>query len=389
MSRQQTRRSSGLDATIAKRPLYRAIADTLRRQLASGSLSPGAKLPPIRTLAAQFNVSVVTVSKALRALENEGQVTCIPTVGAFVPATTVAQGTPAQVTIAFATVALEDALTSWIASGIEEACRERGWLLQIHNARTDPRNEAETLNRLPNTNTKGAIVLPLSDDPNIEAMFYLKFNKFPFVLVDRHIPGLRVDVVESDHEKGGYLATQYLLQHGHRRVFMYTSPPGCFTSADTRAKGYERALIENGIEPRLEWKVTCDCDVEGRKRDAKAGPPWIGWYEGIVPYLRKLDPPAAFFAKNAYAPRGLLTACRDLGLRVPEDISVVSFDDTEFMEAFHPPVTVVAQRRRQIGQAAVEMLERRFANGIAADPENVLIDVDLIERGSVCHLNGQ
>jgi len=371
---------------VAKRPLYRAIADTLRRQLASGSLSPGAKLPPVRKLASQYNVSVVTVSKALRALESEGQVTCIPTVGAFVPAATVTQTAPTQVTIAFATVALEDALTSWIAAGIEEACRQRGWFVQIHNARTDPRNEAETLNRLPTSNTKGAIVLPLSDDANIEALFYLKFSKFPFVLVDRRVRGLRVDVVESDHEMGGYLATRYLLDHGHRRVFMYTSPPYCFSSADARGRGYERALVEQGIEPQPEWKITCDCDVEGHQRGASAGPPWIGWYEGILPFLRRLDRPAAFFVMNAYAGRGLLTACRDLGLRVPDDVSVVCFDDTEFMEAFDPPVTVIAQRRRQVGQAAVGLLERRLEKGDAAEPQTVLIEVDLIERRSVRRL---
>jgi LacI family transcriptional regulator len=88
---------------------------------------------------------------------------------------------------------------------------------------------------------------------------------------------------------------------------------------------------------------------------------------------------------NSYAGRGLLTACRDLGLRVPEDVSVVCFDDTEFMEAFDPPVTVIAQRRREIGHAAVGLLERRLESGDAAEPQSVLIDVDLIERGSVRH----
>jgi DNA-binding LacI/PurR family transcriptional regulator len=371
---------------MARRPLYRAIADTLRRQLAGGGLSPGAKLPTVRKLAARFGVSVVTVSKALRALESEGQVTCIPMVGAFVPAATAVQAAPTQVTITFATAAIEDALSGWIAAGIEEACRERGWLLQIHNARTDPKNEAETLNRLPNTNTKGAVVLPLSDDASIEALFYLKFSGFPFVLVDRRFPGLRADIVESNHEMGGYLATRYLVEHGHRRVLMCASPSFGFSSADTTMRGYERALIEHGIEPQLEWKIACECDVEGRKRDAPAGPPWIGWYEGSLPFLRKLELPAAFFVMNSYAGRGLLTACRDLGLRIPQDVSVVCFDGAEFMEAFNPPVTVIAQRRRQIGQAAVELLERRLASGGTGEPQNVLIDVDLIERESVCRL---
>jgi GntR family transcriptional regulator, arabinose operon transcriptional repressor len=388
MSASENQKRSGRDIAVSKRPLYRAVADTLRRQLVNGSLSPGAKLPPVRALATQFNVSVVTVSKALRALESEGHVSCIPTVGAFVPAGTAVQSAPPQVTIAFATVALEAALTSWIAAGIEEACRERGWLLQIHNAASQAKIEAETLARLPRTNTKGAIVLPCGDDANIEAMFYLKFAGFPFVLVDRRIPGLRVDIVESDHEKGGYLATQHLLEHGHRRVLMYTSPPGRFSSADARLKGYERALIERGIEPRPEWKMTYDYEVESARPDGKTGPPWVLWHEGALPFLHKLELPAAIFVMNAYAGRGLLTACRELGLRVPEDVSVVCFDDTEFMEAFHPPITVVAQRRRQIGRAAVELLERRLQNG-QGEPQTLLLDVDLIERGSVRHLNSQ
>jgi DNA-binding LacI/PurR family transcriptional regulator len=146
-------------------------------------------------------------------------------------------------------------------------------------------------------------------------------------------------------------------------------------------------LLDHGIEPRPEWRIVCDCDTKQGKREVKSGPPWIGWYEEILPFLRKLDLPAAIFVMNAYAGRGLLTACRDLGLRIPEDVSVVCFDGTKFMEAFAPPVTVIAQGQRQIGQAAVELLERRLQNGDDREPQSVLIEVDLIERGSVCCLN--
>src|SRR5512143_2565624 len=111
MSSPPNQKRARSDVKMARRPLYRAIADTLHRQLAGGGLSPGAKLPTVRRLAARFGVSVVTVSKALQALQREGQVTCIPAVGAFVSAATAAQAASTQVTIAFATLALEDALT--------------------------------------------------------------------------------------------------------------------------------------------------------------------------------------------------------------------------------------------------------------------------------------
>ncbi|MBI4582311.1 MAG: GntR family transcriptional regulator [Planctomycetes bacterium] len=374
---QQVKRAARLGMTGGRRLLYRSIADSLRRDLTSGKLVAGAKLPPVRSLARQFKVSVITISKALRALEREGHLTCIPAVGAFVPAMSTTSVAVSQITIAFATVELEATLTGRIAAGIEESCRQRDWLLQIHNAQADPQTEAETLSRLPKTGTSGAIILPVRDEPNIEALFWLKFNRFPYVLVDRRIPGLRVNVVESNHEQGGYLATRHLLEHGHRRVLMLTSRSGIFSSADDRVRGYERALTEAGIGPRPEWLIAFE-----HPHTVVTTHPWRLWYDRVMPTLKDLDRPTAILAVNASAGRGLLEACWDLDLRVPYDISVVSFGDTEFMEGYHPPVTVVAQRGHQIGQAAVELLERQL-NDPESEPRHVLLDVDLIERHSI------
>ncbi|MBI4582310.1 MAG: substrate-binding domain-containing protein [Planctomycetes bacterium] len=361
-----------------RRPLYRSIADCLRRELASGKLEPGAKLPPVRDLANQFKVSVITVSKALRTLESEGRLTCIPAVGAFVPAPPEARPVPRHMTIAFATVAIEEAFTQGLAASLEAACRSRGWILQIHNARTDPSVEAEALTRLPRTGTRGAVILPISDDANIEALFRLKFNKFPFVLVDRRIEGLRVDAVESDHEQGGYLAAKHLIARGHRRVLMLTCQPGMFSSADDRVRGYERALTEAGIVPQAQWKLRLE-DTQGGNADR----PWGTWYQQVLPVLKNIELPTAVIALNSYAGRGLLEACRELKLRIPEDVSVVSFDATEFLEGYHPPITVVAQRIPQIGQTALGLLERRLLPDAPPDAQRVLIEMDLIERKSV------
>ena len=96
-----------------------------------------------------------------------------------------------------------------------------------------------------------------------------------------------------------------------------------------------------------------------------------------------MDGPAAFFALHSIAGRALVETCRDLGLVIPRDVSVVSFDDTEFMEAHQPPVTVIAQRAYHVGETAVELLERRLQGDRSAEPRHLLVDVDLIERGSV------
>ncbi len=364
-----------------KPPRYRLLADVLRRELVEGELADGARLPGLRELARRLDVSTFTVRQALRALEKEGRVHCVPGLGAFVRPTIPRRRATDRVTVAFATIEIESVFAGQIATGIEQACRRRGWSLEIHNARFHPEVEARILSRLPESGADGAVILPLVDKNNLEGLFRLKFVNFPFVLVDRSIPGLPVDVAEPDHEKGAYLATQYLLRHGHRRVFMLTVAPGLTSSADARMRGYEQALTDHGIRPRPEWRITLDPQVNVRR--AAGERPLKMWYDTVLTELKNLDKPAAFFALHAIAGRALVEACRDVGLRIPQDVSVVSFDDTEFMEAWHPPITVIAQRSCHVGETALELLERRLQGDKSVEPRHVLIDVDLIERQSV------
>lgn len=148
-------------------------------------------------------------------------------------------------------------------------------------------------------------------------------------------------------------------------------------------RGYERALIEHGIGPQLEWRITCDCDGQDGKRDAAACPAWIGWYEESLSFLRKLELPVALCVMSSYAGRGLLTACRELGLDIPRDVSIICFDDAEFIQALVPPITAVRQRASEIASTAVELLERRLSNETIPEPRHILLDMELVERRSV------
>jgi LacI family transcriptional regulator len=103
-----------------------------------------------------------------------------------------------------------------------------------------------------------------------------------------------------------------------------------------------------------------------------------------MPLQRDCRPPLAFFALHDYAAWGAFEACREVGLHVPEDVSVISVDDSDITRAMTPPVTVVAQRPTEIGRRAVELLERRLQSPrVEIEPEHSVIDVDLIARKSV------
>lgn len=223
--------------------------------------------------------------------------------------------------------------------------------------------------------------MPVGDHANLETLVKLKLSGYPMVLVDRGVPGLKVDLVESDHEKAAFLATEHLLQHGHRNVFMITWPP-LATSIAARIRGFEQTLIAYGLEPsrnRFGW-----IDPSVSTRGVQEGRNWLEGYEAAKPVLQSGQPPMAFFALNDYIGWGVFEACRELGLRVPQDVSIVCIDDSDITRAMTPPMTVVAQRPMEIGKKAIELLERRLqAPNVAFDPEHPIIDIDLIQRQSV------
>ena len=363
---------------------YQFISQTLRDRLRDGIWVPGVRLPTLRRLAHQFDVSTNTVRNAIRVLEQEGSLYRVHGVGTFVRPVCPTRSDSGlkqqkEATLALVMADLGDAMETSVARGVEQACRGRAWRMQVYDSRHDARLEIENLSGLPQSGACGAIIFPTCCAATIEPLFRLKLGGFPFVLVDRSIRGLQVDVVESDHEQGAYLATLHLIEQGHRRILMLTDPP-VLSSVEARIRGYERALLDNGLTPQAEWKIWPTSPVT--EDDLEKGQRWIRAYEAAVPGLRRIEPPVAMFAYNAHGGWGAVEACRAVGLRIPEDVSVVCFDDTEITRALSPPITTIAQQPVQIGRKAVELLERRlqFAD---AEPQHVCLEVSLIKRQSV------
>ena len=370
--------------------LHRSVADALRRQLAEGSLADGSKLPPLREIADEFEVSTMTVRQALRTLEREGHVYRIPGVGAFVRPTPPGKPT-ARKMLAFAATDLTSAFEMGIARGIERTCQKRGWATQILDAQHRPELEARNILRLPDCGAQAAIILPTCGDPRtVQRLFEVESGGFPVVVVDRTPPGLATDFVESNHEQGAYQATRHLLDHGHSHVFLVTPPPKV-SSIAARIHGYERALWDAGREPLPEWKVWLDLEVQAAA--FREGRKWRGGYSAIMPVLRERKPPLAIFAVDPYTAWGVYEACRELGLRIPGDVSIVGFDDSEIALAMRPPITIVSQRTHEIGRAAVELLARRIETGRTESGSrktfmHAMIETDLIPRESVASVGG-
>ncbi len=364
--------------------LHQSVAEAIRRRVAAGSLAGGSKLPPLRQIAEEFDVSTMTVRQALRLLEQEGQVYRIAGVGAFVrPPQSDRAGAGRM--LAFSATDLRSPFEMGIARGVERACLQRGWAIQILDAGHDVELEMRNIGRLADSGSQGAIVLPTWGDPRcVMSLFALQSTGFPIVVADRIPFGLKADFVESDHEGGAFQATSCLLRRGHDRVFMLTPPPQV-SSLAARIQGYQRAFRTRGMEPDPGRMIWLDLGVQERAFLQER--PWFGSYEAVLPVLRESRRPLAVLAVDPYLAWGVYEAARELGLRIPEDVAVVGFDDSEIALAMQPAMTVVAQRTDEIGRIAVELLDRRIRAGPARDPHrrdyhHVIVDTELIERES-------
>jgi LacI family transcriptional regulator len=190
----------------------------------------------------------------------------------------------------------------------------------------------------------------------------------PVVLMNRDYPGVRADSVMADSQEGSCRAVAHLLEMGHRRIGIITGPAQ-HVSSQQRLLGYKRALHENRLPVEDEL-------IREGQFDAKSG------YEQARSLLGLRDPPTALYAFNAAMSVAALRAIFDSDLRCPEDIALVSFDDTEWFDLIRPRVSAVAQPSYELGSTAAQMLLQRISGQLTTPPRRTLLKTELIVRES-------
>ncbi|MCB0087216.1 MAG: substrate-binding domain-containing protein, partial [Caldilineaceae bacterium] len=174
---------------------------------------------------------------------------------------------------------------------------------------------------------------------------------------------------------GSYALTQYLLQLGHRRIGILSGPQTVSTSVE-RVQGCIDAMQEANIENGAEFVQFGEYTVEGG-------------YSMMQQMLARQPHPTAIFATNNFIAIGALQHLRKVGLRVPQDISLVGFDDLPLSWNTEPFLTVAVQPAYQIGQQGADLLMDRIANSAAADPQEIVLPAELIIRQSCQPIGNQ
>jgi DNA-binding LacI/PurR family transcriptional regulator len=362
------------------RVLYAQICQEFRERILSGDLKAGDRLLPELRIAQQYNTSRGTVRQALTALVNEGLLDRVQGSGTFVRQSnlttqkTALSSTGPAVTKSIGVILSEasDELNMSILRGVEQATRPCGYQLSFAYAEESTQAMALDIARL-KANTAGVIIFPLSNVSYDAAIADLQQEGFPFVLVDRYLSDLDSDHVTSDNLGGGYRATEHLLILGHRRIgFAYGSIGNLLTtSVRDRWEGYRKALHEyhQSYNEALVYNLYLD-----KKPNESA----MSYDEVIT----SPDRPSAFFAVNGSISLELIRAAQRHGVRIPEDLALVGFDDLHYMTHMSVPLTTIAQQSTEMGMHAGTLLINRIERQISGPPKHIKLPTNLIIRQS-------
>jgi DNA-binding LacI/PurR family transcriptional regulator len=253
-----------------------------------------------------------------------------------------------------------------ILSGIGDAAAELGYSALIFTTADNVDREREALDMLKKRRADGAILMA----SNIGCDWLLEYSsQYPVVQCCEYDPDVDIPHVSIDN----YLATQqsmeYLIHLGHQRIAMISSENE-YISTNLRLKGYKDTLKKHGIPVRDDYVIYASRDYSFKSGKTKAKE------------LLNVSPrPTAIFCISDTLALGAITAAKEIGYRVPEDVTVIGFDDVEYTTMFHPYITTVVQPCYELGKQSMHLLYTQMTQGKEI-PHQLILDHKLVVRES-------
>lgn len=261
---------------------------------------------------------------------------------------------------------LEHPAYSRMASAIERKLFEHNYRAIICNSEDDQMRETSYLEMLMRQRVDGIILnTSVRDTALLEE---LHSNKIPMVLFDRMLTEISCNQVFCDNSLGGYTGIKHLVELGHRRIAVVGAPLDT-EPIQRRIRGTKEAIAEFGLEDDPTLLVTGDSE---RKLFA------VG-YEAAMRLLALDEKPTAIFALTEVAAVGVMHAAAEMGLSIPNDLSVLSYDDLPLAEYFIPPLTSIAQPFIEMGETAVNLLLDQIEDP-SLPPQKVVLPTRLVVR---------
>jgi DNA-binding LacI/PurR family transcriptional regulator len=252
-----------------------------------------------------------------------------------------------------------------IVEGAESAVGDDRMVLLVNTGATREREE-KALTQLFGR-VDGVIMVP-STEEQVAPAFFSQLG-LPIVFVDRVThDGERFSSVLAENAKGAEIATTHLVNHGHSAIAMIAGPQSS-TPGKRRAEGFRSAMEKADLPILPEFFIESDFSE-------------AGGYAAMDQLLQLETPPTAVFTSNNLMTIGALHALRAAQVSIPEQISVISFDDLSFADLISPSITVISRDARLQGSQAMQMMINQLDRAGAIQPEHSMVDVQLVERGS-------
>ncbi|MCY0878459.1 MAG: GntR family transcriptional regulator [Firmicutes bacterium] len=362
--------------------LYQTIYKHLKRQIESGELKPGQQLAVEREIMERFGVSRMTTTRALNLLVSEHLITRMPGRGTYVLGPSAgAADRPNEVgrssdhsvntervslddVIGFVTPFLNYSFGPSMLVALEKVVNQRGGILAVQCSYGSQKLEETVIQRMLRLGVKGLIILPVNGEFYNPQILQLHLQEFPIVLVDKSLPGIPLSYVTSDNRVAARELTKHLIELGHRSIGFYSVDPEGTSTLTERFEGFLEALREADIPFDNEWFVQPAGKAEHGQTEEEAQVHYLqGW-------LAEHPEITGIFASDDELARWALAAIRARGLSVPEDISIVCFDEPP--QPAYWTFTAAVQDEMEIARRAVELLFEQM-EGKMSEPQGVVV----------------
>ena len=357
------------------------LADTLINRIERGEYAEGEWLPTERELAAEFKADRSTIRTAFSALAQKNLIVRQPG-----RRSRVGVRAESESPISLQTLAVLSPQTPHyhaspaIQRGALDALRQTEapyHLIVLDNGaetRAETfRRERQALETIRSRGIEGVVIWHQGGDETLDDVHRLQQTGLPIVMVDRTSPELACDFVGIDNAEAAREAVTYLLNLGHRRIGHLTME-GPSATIRERERGYREAMLSHGIRPAEEWVYRMSHPVSLQPPVSVAADH----------FLSLAEPPTAIFAMNDLLAHTFLTELQARNVRVPEQISIMGFDDVDEFAPRESPLTTVHQPFERMGRKAMELLLKRLSGPPNALPvfHHVLLPTHLVIRSS-------
>jgi DNA-binding LacI/PurR family transcriptional regulator len=332
----------------------------------------------IKDVAAQAGVSIQTVSRVINGRpdvspETRKDVQATIDKSGYQPFAN-ARGLAAKRTYTLGLISgdFSDIWFAHIATGAEKVAREHGYYFFLGNSNLAPEDESGILRLITQRHVEGVLFVCSNYENEIDHLSQLREYGVPIVTVGYLWPEIGFPMIDVDNIGGGRKATEHLIGLGHKHIAMITGPTK-WKAVHDRTEGYLQALHTAGIP--VDRTIMCGGGWEYRSG-----------YENTRALLEKGKPFTAIFAHNDRIARGALQALFEAGLRVPDDVSIIGYDDTAEAEFSDPPLTTINQPMTGVGEAATRFLIQMIEDP-AVPSKQVLFNTTLVIRSSCAPVN--